>query len=329
MITHCPSLLKQEFTSYSPQAYRELFDGKTVSPYLDFEFTTEIAYEYKESPNKISISGVQQKYPAVIDNGKIRLSTRGERSTHILKPAPWDKGLRDRHQIPANEHLTMQIASQIYGIKTAANGLCFSQEHRPVYITRRFDILPDNSKSLLEDFASVIGKTSRNHGDNYKYTGSYEDIAIALQNVTSSWRVETERLFTQLLFNYIYANGDAHLKNFSLILYDGEYRLSPAYDLMNTALHVDDDDFALEGGLSRNQETSDTMDRTGHPSQEDFRRFGATIGLQPGRVERILQRFALLPEEALLLIERSFLSAKSKRSYRRIIKERTSRFNRN
>jgi serine/threonine-protein kinase HipA len=29
----------------------------------------------------------------------------------------------------------------------------------------------------------------------------------------------------------------------------GDYRLSPAYDLLNSRIHVEDHDFALEGGL--------------------------------------------------------------------------------
>ena len=61
--------------------------------------------------NRISVSGVQEKFPAIIKSGEIRIAGDDERSTHILKPAPWDKTLRDRKLIPANEHLTMQIAS--------------------------------------------------------------------------------------------------------------------------------------------------------------------------------------------------------------------------
>lgn len=68
---------------------------------------------------RISVSGAQEKFPAVIENGIIRISQTDERSRYILKPAPWDNTLYTRKQIPANEHLTMQIASQVYGIITA------------------------------------------------------------------------------------------------------------------------------------------------------------------------------------------------------------------
>lgn len=74
--------------------------------------------------------------------------------------------------------------------------------------------------------------------------------------------VNMERFFTLVVFNYIFANGDAHLKNFSLILDGQDYSLAPAYDLLNTSLHVDGDDFGLDGGLSPDIEKSDVYDRT-------------------------------------------------------------------
>jgi serine/threonine-protein kinase HipA len=62
----------------------------------------------------------------------------------------------------------MQIASQVYGIKTAANGLCFTPKGRIVYITKRFDVLPDRTKLLMEDFASVIGRNEKQDGKDFK-----------------------------------------------------------------------------------------------------------------------------------------------------------------
>lgn len=51
--------------------------------------------------------------------------------------------------------------------------------------------------------------------------------------------VDMERIFTLVVFNYIYSNGDANLKKFSLIIDGLDYRLTTAYDLLNTSLHVD------------------------------------------------------------------------------------------
>ena len=315
------------FDSYSPRAFKSLFGTSTVSHLLDFDIDEfRNIGEMDEAMHRISVSGVQEKFPAIVVSGKIRIAGKDERSTHILKPAPWDKTLIDRKLIPANEHLTMQIASQVYGIPTAANGLCFTPKRQSVYITRRFDILQDGSRLQMEDFASLIGKNEQTAGKHFKYTGSYEDIARAIRSNVSAWMVETEKLFELVIFNYIYANGDAHLKNFSLIRSGKDLRLAPAYDLLNTSLHVEGDDFGLVGGLSIDIDKSDVWDRTGHPCRIDFERFGLRIGLVRHRVAKILDRYMGLPEESKRLVSQSFLSDKMKRNYLRIVNERISRF---
>lgn len=214
-LDRCPSTIREGYQTYSPEAAISLFGGVAPSHMLDFnidEFRT--AGPLVEAMHRISVSGVQEKFPALTDEGKIRLSDKDERSTHILKPAPWDLTLRDRKQIPANEHLTMQIASQVYGIDTAVNGLCFTTKGQPVYITRRFDLTADGAKLPMEDFAVLVGRNEDTDGKNFKYTGSYEDIAVAIHNNVSAWMVDMERFFNLVVFNYIYANGDAHLKTF-------------------------------------------------------------------------------------------------------------------
>lgn len=323
----CPSLLAEGFDTYCPKGRKLLFGGAKVSPTLDFNIDeADDKGAIVDAMRRISVSGVQEKFPAIISDGRIRISGENDRSTHILKPAPWDMTLRDRKLIPANEHLTMQIASQVYGIRTAANGLCFTPKGEPVYITRRFDVGPDGSRIPMEDFASVVGRNEQISGTQFKYSGSYEDIAGAIRANVAAWMVDLERFFELVVFNYIYANGDAHLKNFSLILVGQDYRLAPAYDLLNTALHIDGDDFGLDGGLSPGIEKSDSMDRTGHPCRSDFERFGAGIGLVERRVDRILDKYMELPDLARELVGRSFLTGKAKRSYLRIAGERICRF---
>lgn len=316
-----------EMPAYSPRVLKTLFFGKQVSPYLDFSIKgLNKSGEAIAAAQRISVSGVQEKFPAVIDGGKIRLSQDGERSTHILKPAPWDETIATRRHIPANEHLTMQIAARVYGIQTAANGLCVSSDGQLVYITRRFDILPDGAKAEMEDFASVCGRNEQTDGTHFKYSGTYEDIAVGIRKYVSSWMVDMERFFDLVVFNYIYGNGDDHLKNFSLIRQGEEYRLAPAYDLLNTSLHVHGDDFGLDGGLSLNMFRSDEYNRTGHPCRADFDQFASLIGIVPVRSAKILDRYMTVPEETLSLLHESFLSEKMQRSYLRIVKERVSRF---
>ena len=159
-IKYCPSTLAEGYNTYSPQAVKRLFDGKKVSSFLDFNIN-----ELKQSDvivramQRISVSGVQEKFSGLIDQHGIRIAESNERSTYILKPAPWDETIATRKQIPANEHVTMQIARQVYGIVTAENGLCFTKDGQTVYITKRFDILPDGTKTEMSGrcvFAAVV-----------------------------------------------------------------------------------------------------------------------------------------------------------------------------
>ena len=135
--------------------------------------------------------------------------------------------------------------------------------------------------------------------------------------------------FRLVVFNYLFANGDAHLKNFSVQQTpDGDYRFAPAYDLLNSHLHVDDSDFALSEGLMPRSEWSDTYKRTGHPCATDFRRFGRLASLNERQIDKAIAPFCLRQSEVAELTARSFLDEKLKRMYMQCYHERLSRFNR-
>lgn len=324
----CPGTLKAGFESYSPSCLRKVFGGKKVSHVLDFSYDNN-QKNLIASINKISISGVQEKLSAIVKGGKIILTPEGESGRYIIKPTPDYMHLRFRSNIPANEHLTMQIASQVYKIETADNALTFFPDDKPAYITKRFDYMPDGSKISQDDFASIAGKTENNHGKDFKYTGSYEDAAKLLRENVAAWQVEMTKFFTLVVFNYLFSNGDAHLKNFSLqATANGDYVLTPAYDLMNTSIHIDDSDFALQDGLMPKSEHSATYDRTGHPCKDDFITFGKRIGVLPKKLDSIIDTFATEQPKVYDLIENSFLDDKTKRRYKQSYQERLHRFQR-
>ena len=205
---------------------------------------------------------------------------------------------------------------------------CFA-DGNPFYITKRFDYRADGSKIRQDDFASIAGKTERNSGSDFKYSGSYEDIAKLLKQSVSAWQVEMAKYFTLVVFNYLFSNGDAHLKNFSLQETDGgDYVLTPAYDLMNTAIHVNDGDFALQDGLIPESEYSDVYSRTLHPCKDDFITFGTRIGVLPKKLTSIIELFATEQPKVYELIENSFLEEKVKRMYKQSYQERLHRFQR-
>lgn len=313
----CPGNLAEGFSTYSPSCLRNLFNGKKVSPILPYDppqQSEEVTEQFIENRKRISISGVQEKLSLILEKNRLRLTKAGEQGTYILKPIPRD--LKKVDQVPANEHLTMQIARQVYGINTAENALIFFKNGTAAYLTKRFDVKNNTEKWGKEDFATLAGKTSDSAGPNYKYTYSYEEMGSLIRQYAPAWRVEIEKFFTLVVFNFLFSNGDAHLKNFSLLeSSQGDYLLSPAYDLINTRLHVDDTDFALDKGLFVDDFRSEAYKKNSHANQADFVEFAKRTGVNEPRIDKLLQPF--LARQALVesLIQRSFLSDPAKRGY--------------
>lgn len=328
-INICPATLSEGYETYSPIGLKRLFDGKKVSHILDYEspkVSENDAELFVENRKRLSISGVQEKLSLLLENKVLRLTEEGEQGTYILKPIPRD--IRKVDQVPANEHLTMQIARQVYGINTAENGLIFFKSGEPAYITKRFDVKPGGSKWRKEDFASLGGMTKDSAGEDFKYESSYEDIGQLIRQYVPAWRVEMEKYFTLVLFNFIFNNGDAHLKNFALLETEqGDFILSPAYDLLNTRIHVNDIDFALKRGLFADGRRSILWKKTGHPNRSDFFEFGLALSLPDKRIQKLLEPFMARQEKVAQLIENSFLSSPIKQAYLNYYFQKTKLFN--
>ena len=313
------------YDTYSPSARRKLFDGKQVShilPYDEFSSAPELIEASDNNRKRMSLSGAQSKYSVIVDNGQLRLTQEGEQGTFILKPKLTDFMYPEAS--PANEHLTMQIAEQVFKIPTASNGLCFFRNGTSAYITRRYDVKPDGSKIQQEDFASLAGVTADNAGKNYKYDSkSYEDIAVLIRKYIPAWRVELIKFYRIMLFNFLFANGDAHLKNFSVLMTpEGDYVLAPAYDLINTQLHIPGDSiFALQRGLF-----STSADNPIAVTGKTFHEFGKRIGLSEKTINKELDRFCAEYTEIDRLTDNSYLPDKLKKMYRLIYRTRLSSY---
>ena len=231
--------------------------------------------------------------------------------------------------MPANEYLTMQIARRVFHIRTAFNGLVAFKDGSLAYMTRRFDYAEDGSKIAQEDFASLAGKSLEILGNDYKYQGSYLEIGSLIRQYVSAWRVAMVEFYKLVIFNYLFSNGDAHLKNFSVQqTVDGDYLLSPAYDLMNTALHVDDEDFCLSEGLMPKSFYSKVWDVTGHPCQSDFIAFGGLLEIPDKVVAKVVASYLSDDKQIQSMIDDSFLDKESRRIYWRTYQERLARFRR-
>ena len=308
-LKNCPGSLKENFNTYSPIVLKKIFNGKKVSPFLNYSTPTNRKDQNRFNQNQthISISGFQEKYSFILDGSTLRLTNENESGQYILKP---NSDLPKNSEFaPANEHLTMQIAKQIFKIETAENALVFFEDGSPAYLTKRFDYDENGNKLAVEDFASLLGKSPATDGEQYKYEGNYLELFEALKKYVPAWKVEAPKLFTLIVFNYLFANGDAHLKNFSLIeTQQGDFKLSPAYDLLNTKIHIEDADFALkEGILPKSISKGKVIDQ--------LMVLGEKAGITEKSILKVLQNLTSKENQVVDLIERSFLSKKLKRNY--------------
>lgn len=309
-IKYCPGTLAKGFDTYSRTCLNRVFNGKKVYHILPYDSPAtnqETDELFEENRKRMSISGVQEKFSVLLEKNKLRLVNEGERGTYILKPIPGAGKKAD--QMPANEHLTMQIARQVYGIETAENALIFFKNGAPAYITKRFDVKEDGSKRAQEDFASIAGRTPQTHGEHYKYLGNYLEIFQLIQTHLPAYKLEVPKLFKVLLFNYLFSNGDAHFKNFSLLETPmGDFRLSPAYDLLNSRIHIEDKDFALDDGLlPRNL-------AQGKISQQ-FLLLAEHAGLSEKQANDTFSLLASGSDQVENLIAASYLNESTKRNY--------------
>lgn len=309
-IKYCPGTLSEGFDTYSRACLKRVFQGKKVHHVLPYDSPAsnpETDELFEENRKRMSISGVQEKFSVMLEKNKLRLVNEGECGTYILKPIP-NMG-KKADQMPANEHLTMQIARQLYGIETAENALIFFRNGAPAYITKRFDVKEDGTKWAQDDFASLAQRTPQTHGEHYKYLGNYLELFQLMEAHLPAYKLESPKLLKILVFNYLFSNGDAHFKNFSLLETQmGDYRLSPAYDLLNSRIHIEDQDFALNDGLlprnlatgKINQQFALLAEKAG-VNEKTFNNIMALMGSKSDLVEK--------------LVAASYLNETTKRNY--------------
>lgn len=327
-IQYCPCTLQKGYNTYSPTGRMLLFGSRTkaVSHILPFGppgKNAVLTREYNEKRKGMSISGYQEKYSLRLEKKELQL-VEGKGS-HILKPVPVER-LELVDDMPANEHVTMQMARQIFKIKTAAAAMIFFSDGTPAYITRRFDYKADGSKYQVEDFATLLGKSPEAEGDDYKYNASYLDIAKLIQQYVPAAKVELLNFFRIVVFNYLIANGDAHLKNFSVMESDqGDYLLSPVYDLMCTALHLDDSDICMRDGLYEGDYKEPAYEKAGMYTRDSFISFASKMDIPVKLAESILNEITGKEQAVFEMLSRSFLSKAGISAYRESFSERQQR----
>jgi len=313
----CLGCFKFTKDTYCPKCKKLIFDNQKISFKLDFD-KKEFLSTKIELSDKMSISGVQDKIALKIKNNKLVPTIKD--SQYLLKPIPLMDYGELLNDVASNEHFTMQLASRIYKIPTALNALISFSDGELAYITKRFDRV-DGDKIKQEDFASLDQRSEATHGKNYKYDYSYEQIANLIKKYLPTYKIELIKFFKQIIFNYLIGNGDADIRNFSVIQRETkDYTLSPAYDLLSSSLHISNESrTALE--LFHNYNTK-AFEANGFYSYDDFIKFAQMIGIDEKIAKKIIEEFLSYEVKTLDLLEISFLSDDGRSRYKNLYLDR-------
>ncbi len=323
-MNNCPACLRENVSNYCNKCSKLLFNGRDISFKLPFTRPEYDKYKLHHNQN-FSIPGNQTKHSLKIEGNVLKLTdSPGE---YIIKPVPADP-FENLEILPLNEHLTMQIAGQIFKIPTLINGLIAFKDGEYALLTKRFDVISEGKKRLQEDLAQIAGRTEETHGENYKYEFSYEEIAELLKIHLPAYMVEIEKFFRRILFNFLFSNGDGHLRNFSIYRDDkfGDYLLTPAYDLLNTKLHdPTEGEIAME--LFKDKYKTESFISKGQLGRADFEEFGKRIGIKQIRIKKIIEYMTSKSKSVYNLINRSPMTKELKDLYRFMYDDRMERIN--
>lgn len=177
------------------------------------------------------------------------------------------------------------------------------------YITRRIDRLAGGGKVPMEDMCQLTGRLTE-----YKYKGSYEQIAKAIRRYSSAPQLDVVNFWEVVVFSWITGNADMHLKNFSLYNPDGGgYTLTPAYDMLATTLVMPEDTEELALTLNGKKRKL---------RKADFIRSITSTGVDEKVIENMARRFGRVLPSWFDLIDRSFLPEDMKHAYKNMILRR-------
>ena len=203
--------------------------------------------------NKFSLAGVQMKFSMKENDGRYNLSKGSVLGDWIIK-TPSTK----YKDVPLNEYTVMKLASlvgvDIPEIKLVELDKLDSlpqinlPDEKLAFAIKRFD-RDDDVRIHMEDFAQVLVKYPH---QKYK-SASYEQIGRILYEFSGDGLIDAQQFARRLLVNILLANGDAHLKNWSLLYLDQVTpRLSPAYDIVTTSVYIDNErQYALNLGKTK------------------------------------------------------------------------------
>ena len=303
---HCYKELEEGQKDFHPHCARKFFGTKDV-PLLEYRHEDLDRLAEQVIRAQTSLTGVQPKLSLNLSKheGCSRLTIVGLWGDYIFKPQT-----EDYPQLPENEDLTMHLA-EAAKIGVVPHSLIRLADGRLGYITKRIDRTKNGEKIDMEDMCQLTL-----HPTEYKYKGSYEQIAKTIAQYSGTPKLDLANYMQLLLFCFVTGNNDMHLKNFSLSRLAKDYQLTPAYDLLNVAIANPKDQEELALTLSG---------RKTKLLQEDFFNAATVMGLEENVVSRLIDSLQKALPQWQALIRNSFLSDEMKDRYEELVLSRLKR----
>lgn len=276
---------------FHPSCSKKFF-GKQVPPELPYSKEDMLKLAEQVIMSQKTVTGVQPKLSLGVQ--KMKNSQRPERFTivglrgeYILKPQT-----KIYRNLPELEDLTMHLA-QITKIKTMEHSLMYLNSGQLGYLTKRAD-RHRSEKFHMEDMCQLTERLTE-----HKYNGSYEQIAKAILKYSANPVFDAINFYEQVIFSFLTRNNDMHLKKFSLLKDKSkQYNLSPAYDLIASALVVEGDDEELALTLNGKKKKL---------KRNDFERAMKRSGIEDKTIKNTFNKFAEIVPRWHKIVDISFV----------------------
>ena len=302
---YCYRELGGDETDFHSRCARKMFGSRTVPllPYVKEE-VARLAEQVIRS--QVTLTGVQAKLSLDISSSRNepqRFTIVGLWGRYILKPQT-----EQFDYLPEVEDLTMHLA-ELAKIKVVPHSLVRFADGELSYITKRIDRGEGGGKLPMEDMCQLSERLTE-----YKYKGSYEQIAKLIVRYSSVPKLDLVNFWEQVVFLWLTGNADMHLKNFSLYsMRKGYYSLTPGYDMLSTALVMPED--AEELALTLNGKKRKIK-------RSDFEAAMNGCGLEEKIINNLFLKFVKVTDKWFEFIDISFLPAHMRERYKRIIAEK-------
>ena len=228
---------------------------------------------------RLSLAGVQEKLPILLQDGVLGLADGNLSSTHILK----FQTKKNTH-IVINEYFCMSLAHKV-ALNVASVSLHKYGNH-PVLMVKRFDRVV-HDVDTIERLHIIDGCQMLNLPSSYKYErnfGSGRDVSEVREGasfaklfaVTKHCEIPATaklQLLDWAIYTLIIGNADAHGKNISFYIRSSGISVAPYYDMLSILMHDGvDHELAMAYG-----DEFDANKILGYPLRE----FSEQTGLNP------------------------------------------------